>query len=308
MTDTPNSPVSLSEIWKQAVALVIEARLMGITRVISGYTPNETTDPEMVRMTKYIIDDPAYRAIGNLDRRVKAQLGKIGLPVSRYLKGVVLIPFSLIERAEDILERYQEDRKAAVLALQAAFPTLMAQAQSKLDTMYDPSDYPDAAQIPERFSVSIQYLTFDLPGALGSISERARQRAFAEGEHKLQAAVDEVQQYLRQTLAGLVTQLRDRLTPDPVTGEAKVLQTRTMTNLLEFMDTFAARNRVAQDGQLESLVTQAKQLLAGVEAPELRSDEALRHVVRTGLEDIAQRMDGLLVKKPTRKYNWDEAA
>jgi hypothetical protein len=281
-----------ADLWKHAVALIIETKRMGITRVVTGHAP-DGTDPDMTRTTKYIISDPAYRAIVQLDRRIKVRIDKLGLPVSKYFKGVVLIPLTLIERVEEMLASYEAERRTAVEAFKAAYPSIIERSLARLGSVADPNDYPPAEMLPELFS--------------GSLSKKAQARAFAEGERKLAVAVEEVQEHLRQTMAGLVTQLKNRLTPDPITGEAKVLQARTVTNLLDFLDTFAARNVVAGDQELPTLVTQAKQLLAGAEAPELKKDQSLRQVVLTGLEDIAKQLDGLVKKKPVRKYAaWDD--
>jgi hypothetical protein len=295
-----------ADLWKNAVALVIETKRMGITRVVTGHAP-AGADPEMTRTIKYLLNDPAYRRIAQMDHRARLRIGKFGLPASKHFKGVVLIPLTLIERVEEIIASYESERRAAVEMFIAAYPAAVTRALAQLGSVADPDDYPPAESLPGLFSLSVQYLTFDLPGVLSGLSKTAHARAVEEGRRRMADAVEDVQLHLRQTMAGLVEQLKNRLTPDPITGSAKVLQARTVTNLLDFLDVFAARNIVAGDQDLPVLVTQAKQLLAGVDVPDLRTDQALRQVVLTGLDDMSKRLDGLVGKKPSRRYVWDDS-
>jgi hypothetical protein len=259
----------------------------------------------MIRVSKAILDGPEYRAIVRCDHRIRIQVAKLGLPISSYFKGAAIIPVALLDEVEDRLDSYQAARREAVDAFIAAYPALVARAQERLGPLFDAADYPPAEALPGMFNVSIQYLTFDLPGVLQHCSERARQRAMAEGQAKLAEAVEEMRRHLRETFAGLVAHLRDRLAPDPVTGAAKVLRAGSVQGFLEFLDTFAARNAVVQDGELAELVGHARALLAGVEVPELRSDEALRQTLHAGLSGLTAQLDQLIETKPSRRYDWD---
>jgi hypothetical protein len=310
MTMTVAQPVTTTaaDLWKSAVALIIETRRMGVRRLVTGHVP-AGADPEMVRVSKAILDGPEYRAIARCDHRIRAQVAKFGLPISAYFKGAAVIPVALLDEVEDRLESYEAARREAVEAFIAAYPALVASAPARLGPLFDPADYPPVEALPGLFGVSVQYLTFDLPGVLQSCSARARARALAEGRAKLAEAIDEMRRHLREAFAGLVAHLRDRLAPDPVTGERKVLRASSVQGLLEFLDTFGARNSVAQDADLAAVVAQARGLLAGVDLPDLRTDEALREHVQRGLAELTQQLDQLLVAKPTRRYEFaDEPA
>ncbi|WP_447859638.1 hypothetical protein [Nitrospira calida] len=294
-----------ADLWKQAVALVIETRRMGIRRIVTGHAP-DGADPEMVRVSKAILDGPEYRAIVRCDHRLRAEVGKLGLPISAYFKGAAVIPVALLDEVEDRLEAFQAARQAAVEAFIAAYPAMVERARARLGPLFDPADYPPVEALAGLFGVRVQYLTFDLPGVLQHCSERARRRAMAEGQAQLGEAIQEMRRHLREAFAGLVTHLRDRLAPDPVTGARRTLRASSVQGLLEFLDTFGARNAVAGDADLAALVGQARALLAGVELPELRTDEALRQAVQAGLDGITAQLDELLVAPPRRRYDWAE--
>lgn len=302
-----SAATQVADLWKQAVALVIETRRMGVRRIVTGHTP-EGADPEMVRVSKAILSGPEYQAIARCDHRIRVQIGKLGLPISAYFKGAAVIPVALLDEVEDRLDAWQEERRAAVEAFLAAYPALVARAQERLGPLFDPADYPPVEALPGLFGVSVQYLTFDMPGVLSHCSERARRRALQEGQAKLAEAVEEMRGHLRTVFAELVGHLKDRLAPDPATGQAKVLRAAAVDRLLEFLDTFGARNAVAGDAELASLVEQTRSLVSGVDAPALRSDDALRQTIEAGLADIGTQLDRLIETKPARRYNLDEAA
>lgn len=301
-TEAP-AVLAAADLWKQAVALVIETRRMGIRRIVTGHAP-EGTDPEMVRVSKAILSGPEYRAIARCDHRIRVRVARLGLPISSYFKGATVIPVTLLDEVEDRLDEYQATRRGAVDAFIAAYPSLVEQAKVRLGPLFDPEDYPPGETLSELSGVSIQYLTFDIPGVLRHCSERARRRAMAEGRAKLVEATEEMQRHLRETFAGLVSHLRDRLAPDPVTGERKVLRASGVQRLLEFLDTFGARNSVAHDTDPAVLVAQARALVAGVDLPDLRTNDALRREMRRELDDLTAQLDRLLVAEPVRHYEF----
>jgi hypothetical protein len=304
-TKSKTQAADLADLWKKAVALIIETSRMGVKRIVTGYTP-EGADPEMVRVSKAILSGSEYRAIARCDHRIRAEIGKLGLPISTYFKGAAIVPVALLEKIEDRLDRWQAERREAVERFVAAYPVLVERARMRLGPLFDPTDYPPVEALPRLFEVSVQYLTFDMPGVLAHCSERARRRAFQEGQAKLAEAVEEMRAHLRSAFAELVGHLKDRLTPDPVTGRAKVLREATVNRLLEFLDTFAARNTVAGDGELAALVEQTRALVSGLDVPLLRSDAALRATLSQELSEITQQLDELIVAAPTRRYQLDE--
>jgi hypothetical protein len=302
-----NAPATkqIADLWKQAVALVIETRRMGVRRIVTGHTP-EGADPEMVRVSKAILSGPEYRSIARCDHRIRVQIGRLGLPISAYFKGAAVIPVALLDEVEDRLDAWQEERRTVVNAFIAAYPALVARAQERLGPLFDPADYPPVEALPSLFEVSIQYLTFDMPGILAHCSERARRRAFQEGQAKLAEAVEEMRTHLRTAFGELVGHLKDRLAPDPITGQAKVLRAGSVDRLLEFLETFGARNAVANDAELASLVGQTRALLAGADASQLRSDASFREAVRNELSSICEKLDELIETAPRRRYHLED--
>src|SRR5581483_9150890 len=111
-TEAP-AVLATADLWKQAVALVVETRRMGIRRIVTGHAP-EGTDPDMVRVSKAILSGPEYRAIARYDHRIRVQVARLGLPISSYFKGATVIPVKLLDEVEDRLDAYQAARRDAV--------------------------------------------------------------------------------------------------------------------------------------------------------------------------------------------------
>lgn len=301
METTDRPALATADLWKSAVALVVETHRMGVRRLVTGHAP-EGADPALIRVSKAILDGPEYRAIARCDQRIRVQVGRLGLPISAYFKGATVIPVALLDQVEDRLETYQQARQEAVMVFQAAYPTLVVRAQTRLGPLFDPADYPPVEALPGLFKVSVQYLTFDMPGILAHCSERARRRAFEQGQAKLAEAVEEMQQHLRLAFRELIAHLHDRLSPDPVTGARKTLRAASVERVLEFLDTFAARNSVAADQELATLVAQVRDQLSMGSPADLRSDETFREIMRTGLAEVSRQLDQLLVTPAGRRY------
>ena len=74
---------------------------------------------------------------------------------------------------------------------------------------------------------------------------------------------------------------------------------------MEFLTNFEFRN-VTDDTELQGLVAQARQLLQGVNADDLRATGDLRARVQQGMADIAAQLDTMMAKTGGRKFRFNE--
>src|SRR5207237_10107062 len=102
----------------------------------------------------------------------------------------------------------------------------------------------------------------------------------AEGSSKSQTV-------LRESMAKIVQHMADRLKEAP-DGKPLRFKETTVSNLIEFLTNFEFRN-VTDDNELQSLVAQARELLHGVSAEDLRTTGDLRSKVQQGMAGIAVR-------------------
>ncbi|RMH38352.1 MAG: hypothetical protein D6690_00090 [Nitrospirae bacterium] len=299
-------PSPYASLLHNAVILILKKRRFGITRTLhfEEALPAETlnADPRYLRVQKRILSCPEYQAIVRLDQRIKDQMTRLALP-TKFLPGLYLVPASLIHDVEAALSTYQRERAAAVEAFLAVYPQAQAQALLALNILFDPANYPSVEVLRASFSVDIQYLSFDVPTILQHIDhdvfERERQRAATQ----IQQMLDEVQSFLRLTFQELITHLADRLQPGS-DGQRKVLRQSAVDNLLEFLDTFDARNVVARDEELSTLVARCRAVITGVDARELKAQPLLANAVREELQHIASNLEPLIENAPRRRFRF----
>ena len=98
-------------------------------------------------------------------------------------------------------------------------------------------------------------------------------------------ASSEIQTVLRESMAKLVQHMADRLKEGP-DGKPLRFKETTVSNLIEYLANFEFRN-VTDDGELQTLVAQARELLNGVDSDDLRTTGDLRSRVQQGMADIA---------------------
>ena len=99
-------------------------------------------------------------------------------------------------------------------------------------------------------------------------------------------------------LTNLIAHLTERLT-GTTDGKPKVFRDSAVTNLVEFFDRFRSLN-VRSNGELDELVSQAQQLIQGLQPQSLRDNHVLRQSAASELGQLQETLDGLLVDRPRR--------
>ena len=106
------------------------------------------------------------------------------------------------------------------------------------------------------------------------------------------------EQAFASELTDLVEHLTERLTGQ-VDGKPKVFRDSTIENLIEFFRRFRQLN-VRSNEELDELVSQAEQIVQGVEPQSLRDNHVLRQTVASELGGIRNSLDSLMVDRPRR--------
>jgi hypothetical protein len=88
--------------------------------------------------------------------------------------------------------------------------------------------------------------------------------------------------------------------------EEKTFRDSAVGNLTEFFERFRSLS-VGSNEQLDALVTQAQEALAGRSASEIRAGGESRNVVRESLAAISERLEELAINRPRRAIALDDA-
>lgn len=202
------------------------------------------------------------------------------------------------------LRDFAARRSTLVDAFLTSYPSLCHGAAARLRSLYNPADYPPAEYVEHQFSLTWQYISFGVPDQLREISTKIWHDEREKAALVMAEAGREIQQVLRAAMAELVTHMRDRLKDGP-DGKPLRFKESTVSNLVEFLGTFDFRN-VTDDAELKTLVERARGLLSGVSAEELRTTADVRTRVQNGMADLAAELATMVVKKPGRKFRFDE--
>jgi len=197
-----------------------------------------------------------------------------------------------------------KDRKQLVTAFIAAYPSLCQHAAKRLRGLYNPADYPPVEDIAREFGFSWQYVSFGVPDQLKSISREVWEEEREKAAQRMAEASAEIQIVLRESMAKLVQHMADRLKEGP-DGKPLRFKESTVSNLVEFLTNFEFRN-VTDDKELQALAAQARQILQGVSADDLRTTGDLRVKVQQGMADIAAQLDTMLTRTGGRRFRFDE--
>jgi hypothetical protein len=185
-----------------------------------------------------------------------------------------------------------------------AYPSLCQDAAKRLRGLYNPADYPPVEDVTNEFGFSWQYVSFGVPDQLKGISREVWEQEREKAAQRMAEASAEIQLVLRESMTKLVQHMADRLKEGP-DGKPLRFKESTVSNLVEFLTNFEFRN-VTDDGELQTLVAQARQLLQGVSADDLRTTGDLRARVQLGMAGIAAQLDTMLARPGGRKFRFEE--
>jgi hypothetical protein len=289
------------DLARKTVCIKVRLSTMGNTRKVSTSQIEADADKDLLRVSKHLVDSAELKAIGRFDGEIRRFLYNICLP---FEVGIHLLPIAALQTVEGRLRQFAEDRKQLVTAFIAAYPSLCQDAAKRLRGLYNPADYPPVEDIAREFGFSWQYVSFGVPDQLKSISREVWEEEREKAAQRMAEASAEIQVVLRESMAKLVQHMADRLKEGP-DGKPLRFKESTVSNLVEFLTNFEFRN-VTDDKELQALAAQARQILKGVTADELRTTGDLRVRVQQGMADIAAQLDTMLTQTRGRRFRFDE--
>jgi hypothetical protein len=289
------------DLAKKTVCIKVRLSTMGNTRKVSTSQVEVDADKDLLRVSKHLVDSAELKAIGRFDGEIRRYLYNICLP---FEIGIHLLPIAALEQVEQRLRQFFIDREQLVKAFLAAYPSLCLDAAKRLRGLYNPADYPPVDEVAREFGFFWQYVSFGVPDQLKGISQEVWEQEREKAAQRMAEASCEIQHVLRESMAKLVQHMADRL-KDSAEGKPLRFKETTVSNLVEFLTNFEFRN-VTDDIELQALVAQARQLLQGINAEDLRTTGELRTKVQQGMVGLAAQLDTMLTRTGGRKFRFDE--
>ena len=220
--------------------------------------------------------------------------------------GIHLLPVAALETVEQRLRQFRTEREELVKAFLGVYPSLADDAGKRLRGLYNPADYSPVDEVQRQFGFSWQYVSFGVPDQLRGISQEVWEQEREKAAQRMAEASAEIQLVLRESMAKLVQHMAERL-KDGADGKLLRFKETTVSNLVEFLQNFEFRN-VTDDCELQKIVTQARSLLEGVGADDLRTTGDLRAKVQQGMASLASELDTMMTRSGGRKFRFEEAA
>lgn len=286
-------------VRRRARAVKVDRQASMDSQFVGG-TVITDAEPEMVSVSKKILDCPEYDAICRLDNAVRGYMESVMLPTSLAGPGIYPVSIHLLDDVYERLEAFRDQRLALVDAFLAVYEDRCAESDGKLGSLANAADHPPLEKVRGAFYFTWQPLSFDVPGTLRHLRRDRYEREKARIHAQLQDAAAEIQQGLRQAFGELVQHMRAALEPTAEDGKKKRFYGSRLSQLTAFLERFQARN-ITDDDTLAQLAAQAQALIDGVDADMIRDSDDLRGALQEEFAGLQAQLDALVTSSTPRR-------
>ena len=298
---TQTTPNAANRLRTTMAAVKLSVTWLGVRKTLA---PEQRTtaaqafhaDRELLSASKLILDtkNPAYRAVAAVRSEASSYWRTVTLPFPE--AGIRLLPQSSLSMFASTMQAYRERLQQAATDLAAQYDTIKSEAERRLGTLYNASDYPST--LDGLFDLEVSYPTIEPPAYLVSLHPDVFQQEQARVRERFESAVELAEQGFATELQRLTAHLAERLT-GLHDGQPKVFRDSAVENLREFFERFRRLN-IRSSPELDALVEQAQQTINGVEPQTLRDSNRLRQMVARDFEQIQASVGEMLVDRPRR--------
>lgn len=297
----PLEVVNATDLVHNTLFLSVNFGSLGNSRKVEEEVLNTEADHAYVKVSKTLLDSKELKAVNKADANLRLWIKEVCHP---FEKGVVLVPFGLVQTVSSKLKMHRIDRQVLVDDFVQAYPRLIQEAKTNLGPIFHEKDYPSHENVGNVFTFDYTMTSIGVPGELRTINEQLFLEEKAHKEEQFRIASEEITLLMRQTLLKLVSNLQEKLEPTEE-GKRRVIRQTGLNKMQQFFDIFDLKD-VTNDRELQTLVRQARELMDGTTADGLRSNEELSAKVHAGMEDITSKLTLLIGEEPGRMFREDE--
>lgn len=245
---------------------------------------------------KKLVDtsDATFRQVTAIRTQATAYYKSVSLPFPE--PGIRLIRHEAVESIDSAMRVYRDELAIAVQKLDQHFAQLTYEARHRLGDLFDPSDYPTS--LDGAFAIEWAFPTVEAPDYLRRLNPTLYQQECQRVQSQFEEAVRMAEAAFIEELSKLIEHLSERLAGCD-DGKPKIFRDSAIGNLEEFFDRFRSLN-IGSNEQLDGLVDQTQQILAGVDPNSLRNRNDLRQTVSAKLSSVQASLDGLMIDRPRR--------
>jgi hypothetical protein len=295
------SPNSAQRLRTTMAAVRLAFTWLGVRKTLA---PEQRTtaarafhaDRELLSASKLILDtkNAAYRNVARVRSEASGYWRAETLPFPE--AGLRLLPQAKLPAFDSRMAQYRQELRDAASELAGQYDTMKAEAERRLGTLFNASDYPST--LDGLFDLEVTYPAIEPPQYLVSLHPDVYQAEQARVRERFESAVELAEQAFATELQRLTAHLAERLT-GLHDGQPKVFRDSAVENLREFFERFRRLN-VRSSPELDTLVEEAQQVITGIEPQQLRDSVRLRQMVARDFEQIQASVGEMLVDRPRR--------
>ena len=297
-----NVTASAAELRQTMGAVKLSFSWLGTQRKLSDSQTKQAADTfhaatDLVTASKRVIDtkNATYRTLTALKSQASAYWRSMTLPYPQ--DGIRLMRQADIPAFEEKMREFKEQLAAAAANLQLEYETLKDAAREKLGDLFNPEDYPPTLE--GVFELRWEYPPVEPPNYLMTFNPELYAQEQTRIQQRFETAVIMAEDAFAEQLNDMVNHLIERLTDKP-DGERKVFRNAAVENLKEFYANFRQMN-VRSNAELERLIQRANDLVAGVNADDLRQHKNLRETLSAQMTEVKTALDNLMTNAPRRR-------
>ena len=304
MTDNAPTRREIAErLRREAVGVSLERSQFGVSRKLSNDQKEEIAnlfDAEAHRLSagKKLLNKrhKKYLRVTSALNRARDCWMDSTLPYPD--PGIRLIRRDRVQDFDERMTAIRSELRAAAVELEMVYRSeLIPEARETLGDVFDANDYP--AEIAGEFDVQWGFPNVEPGEYLRQISPKLYEQEQERVRARFEEAISQAEQAFASEFANAVQHLVDRLTPG-ADGKEKTFKDTTVANLVEFFNRFGQLD-VGSNVALTTLVEEAKAVVQGVDAKNLRKDATARGAIRESMQQLCTKLDAMIVARPKRK-------
>ena len=275
-SDTPPSQRAIDSperLRAVTAAVRVSLRWFGVSRSLNSEQKAEAAETfgahnGFISASKRLLDvkHPAFRAVTSIRGRVQSFWKGLSLPYPE--PGIRLIRRTDIDPFNEHMTGLRGELGEAVEQLDQRYSELKTAARTRLGRLFNATDYPNS--LCGLFAVEWDFPSVEPPDYLRQLNPQLFEQECQRVASRFNEALQLAEQAFFDELSNIITHLTERLT-GTTDGKPKVFRDSAVTNLVEFFDRFRILN-VRSNGELDELVSQAQQLIQGLQPQSLRDN------------------------------------
>jgi hypothetical protein len=316
-TQPPKTTMDLgSKLFERTMCLDVTIRRFGITRKASMGTVQVNADKELLNLSKKLVESKAYSQVVSTANALRQYMKRVSVPDPFVKSGFYRVPVEMVEAVATKLEEFKAEFNQHVSAFCDEYEgkgeddkgnprvSLADQMAGPLGSLYNAMDYPTVDKVRASFGIEWRYVENDVPGRLKSISKRLFEAELQKEKAKAVSSMEEIRNAIRLEMSKLVETMAERLKPT-ADGKKRILRSSTVENMEGFLETFSLRD-VTDDADLSALVEKARNVMRGVDAEQIRSDDDLRARISQTFDELVEQVEPMVVNRNTRQISLDD--